>query len=249
MKAVIDGWSANELPRADRVQHCALRRRLEPGGAARDRRRQDAEGSDAGSREDVPVAPVGRLRAAGTARPRLPTRSMPIDPRSSWYPYRFVLPVLAVEIAVRRACRSRSASTTACTASTTSSSRASSASTTTSRCSPRRWCARASRRRAIFSVFSLALTFGVGLALALYLERDTRLQRVRARGGARALHDLDAGRLAAAEVDLLASDARRHDAGARAASACGDVEHPRRSQRRRWPRWSSTRCGATAPSR
>jgi len=28
---------------------------------------------------------------------------------------------------------------------------------------------------AIFSIFSLALTFGVGLALALYLERDTRL--------------------------------------------------------------------------
>ena len=99
---------------------------------------------------------------------------MPINPRSSWYPYRLVLPVLAVEIlfvgvplvigvyySLHRADYFQLTGFVGLqnyiTVLESPVVRESLAAT------------------AIFSVFSLALTFGVGLALALYLERDTRL--------------------------------------------------------------------------
>jgi ABC-type sugar transport system permease subunit len=99
---------------------------------------------------------------------------MPINPRSSWYPYRFVLPVLAIEIlfvgvplvigvyySLHRADYFQLTEFVGLrnyiTVLESPVVRESLAAT------------------AIFSVFSLTLTFGVGLALALYLERDTRL--------------------------------------------------------------------------
>lgn len=99
---------------------------------------------------------------------------MHIDPRSSWYPYRFVLPVLGVEIlfvgvplvigvyySLHRADYFQLSGFVGL------------ANYVTVLQSP---VVRESlAATAIFSVFSLALTFGVGLSLALYLERDTRL--------------------------------------------------------------------------
>jgi len=97
-----------------------------------------------------------------------------IDPRSSWYPYRFVLPVLAIEIlfvgvplvigvyySLHKADYFQLTDFVGF------------ANYITVLQSP---VVRESlAATAIFSIFSLALTFGVGLALALYLERDTRL--------------------------------------------------------------------------
>jgi multiple sugar transport system permease protein len=97
-----------------------------------------------------------------------------INPRSSWYPYRFVLPVLAIEIlfvgvplvigvyySLHKADYFQLTNFVGF------------ANYVTVLNSP---VVRESlAATAIFSIFSLALTFGVGLALALYLERDTRL--------------------------------------------------------------------------
>jgi len=97
-----------------------------------------------------------------------------INPRSSWYPYRFVLPVLAIEIlfvgvplvigvyySLHKADYFQLTNFVGF------------ANYVTVLQSP---VVRESlAATAIFSIFSLALTFGVGLALALYLERDTRL--------------------------------------------------------------------------
>jgi ABC-type sugar transport system permease subunit len=99
---------------------------------------------------------------------------MLIDSRSPWYPYRFVLPVLAVEIlfvgvplvigvyySLHKADYFKLTDFVGLANYVTV------------------WNSPVVRESlaatAIFSVFSLALTFGVGLALALYLERDTRL--------------------------------------------------------------------------
>jgi len=97
-----------------------------------------------------------------------------INPRSSWYPYRFVLPVLAIEIlfvgvpliigvyySLHKADYFQLTEFVGLqnywTVINSPVVRESLAAT------------------AIFSIFSLVITFGVGLALALYLERDTRL--------------------------------------------------------------------------
>ena len=99
---------------------------------------------------------------------------MHINPRSSWYPYRFVLPVLAIEIlfvgvpliigvyySLHKADYFQLTEFVGLqnywTVINSPVVRESLAAT------------------AIFSIFSLVITFGVGLALALYLERDTRL--------------------------------------------------------------------------
>ena len=108
--------------------------------------------------------------------------------------------------------------------------RASSASTTTSRYSTRRWCARAWFATVIFSVFSLVITLGVGMALALHLERDTRLN-VFVRAVVLVPYTI-AMLVGSLLLKWIFSQGRRDHVRSCSALRPGGRDHPRRSERR-----------------